>query len=104
MKNDSRRNRQRGKAAERHVAKALGGKRVGTMGGEDVSHDLLSVEVKSRVRFVGETFMSQAKANCPDGKVPAVVVHLHGKRHCDDLVILRMADFEDLHGRVEVKA
>ncbi len=102
--NASRRNRERGKAAERHVAKALGGERVGVLGGEDVSHDLLSVEVKSRVRFVGETFMSQARANCPDGKIPAVVVHVHGKRHCDDLVLLRMRDFEDLHGRIGVKA
>lgn len=98
--NDSRKNRTRGKRAERHVAKTLNGKRVGTLGGEDVSHDLLSVEVKSRQRFVGETFMSQAKANCPDGKIPAVVVHIHGKRHADDLVILRMVDFKELHGKV----
>lgn len=97
----ARRNRERGKAAERHVAKALGGTRVGTLGGEDVSHDHLSIEVKSRVRFIGETFMRQARANCPKGKTPCVIVHVHGKRHDDDLVLLRMRDFEALHGRTD---
>lgn len=94
-------NRERGKRAERAVAKALGGEKIGTLGGEDVSHGLLSVEVKSRKRFIGEAFMSQAKANCPMGKIPAVVVHVHGKRHFENLVILRMEDFENLSARLK---
>ena len=93
-------NRTRGKRAERDVAKRLGGRRMGTMGSEDVDTQLFSVEVKSRKRFVGEGFMSQAKANCQPGRMPLVVVHTHGKRHSDDLVMIRMCDFEDLYGRL----
>jgi hypothetical protein len=91
-------NRNRGKSAERFVARALNGKRVGTMGGEDVQTGLFSVEVKSRARFVAEGWMSQARRNCPQGRVPAVVVHVHGQRHSEDLIMLRMSDWVDLYG------
>jgi len=91
-------NRNRGKATERATAKRLGGKGVGILGGEDVSAGLFSVECKSRVRFVGQGWMSQAVRNCPRGRVPMLVVHLHGARHADDLVMLRMSDWLDLYG------
>lgn len=89
-------NRNRGKAAERAVAKALGGKRVGTMGGEDVHLDgPWSAEVKSRKAFVALAWMKQAARNAPEGKTPLVVVHVHGGRHDEDLVIVRLKDWKE---------
>jgi hypothetical protein len=96
-------NRNRGKSAERAVAKMVGGKRIGVLCGEDVQHPLFSFEVKSRQTFVASNWMSQAKGHCPAGKTPAVVVHVHGKRHNDDMVILQMSDFEDWLGKVTVE-
>lgn len=88
-------NRKRGKAAERAVAAALGGKRVGVMGGEDVHLDgPWSCEVKSRKAFVALPWMEQAARNAPEGKTPVVVVHVHGQRHTEDLVIVRLEDWK----------
>lgn len=90
-------NRTRGKATERAVASALGGKRVGTMGGEDVHLDgPWSCEVKSRQAFAAIPWMEQATRNAPKGKKPLVVVHVHGKRHTEDLVIIRLQDWQAL--------
>ncbi|MBF0487215.1 MAG: hypothetical protein HQK98_03555 [Nitrospirae bacterium] len=94
-------NRQRGKAAERAVAKRMNGKRIGIMGGEDVEHPLFSIEVKSRKAFVAGDWMSQAVRNCPEGKTPLVVVHVSGQRHTEDMVIIRMKDFEDFMGKLK---
>lgn len=92
-------NRDRGKAAERAVAQALGGMRIGTLSGEDVHFDgPFSAEVKSRAAFVACDWMDQAVRNAPAGKTPLVVVHVRGKRHDNDLVIIRMADWEEWHG------
>jgi hypothetical protein len=93
------RNRNRGKDAEKALAKRLKGSRVGVMGKEDISHPLLSIEVKSRARFVGEGFMAQAKRHS-GGKIPAVIVHVTGRPHGQDLVMLELKDFEDLFGKV----
>ena len=92
----AKRNRQRGKEVERAIARRLNGRRVGLMGGEDVAHDRFSVEVKSRQKFAGEAFMAQAKRNAPEGKIPVAVVHVHGKAHDNDLVMVRLQDFERL--------
>jgi hypothetical protein len=91
-------NRDRGKATERATAQALNGKRVGIMGGEDVQAGLFSVECKSRARFVAQGWMEQAKRNCPPGRVPMVVAHIHGQRRANDLVMVRMSDWLDLYG------
>jgi len=92
-------NRDRGKAAERAVALALGGMRIGTLSGEDVHFDgPFSAEVKSRAGFVAAEWMDQAVRNAPPGKTPLVVVHVRGKRHDKDLVIIRLADWADWHG------
>lgn len=93
-------NRQRGKRNERATAKRLGGKRVGIMGGEDVECGLLSLECKSRVTFVGTKWMAQCVRNAPDGKTPVVIVHTHGTRRNEDLVMVRLKDWEDMYGRV----
>lgn len=92
----SNRNRERGKDCERYIAKRLSGRRVGILQGEDVEHKKYSIEVKSRVRFAGENFMTQAVRNCPNDKIPLVVVHIKNKSHDNDLVILNMTDFERL--------
>ena len=93
-------NRNRGKAAERSVAKTFGGKRVGTMGGEDVTTRDWSIEVKSRKACVVCDWVDQAVENCPEGKTPMVVLHIHGKRHNKDLVVIRMKDYIDWYGNV----
>lgn len=93
-------NRQRGKNTERAIAKRIKGRRVGILGREDIQHELWSIEVKSRVKFSGEGFMQQAIRNCPQGKTPLVVVHIHGRQHSKDLVIMKMKDFEDWAGDV----
>lgn len=93
-------NRRRGKDAERALARRLNGKRTGVLGGEDVSHPLLSIEVKSRKNFSGERFMAQAKRHS-NGKIPAVIIHILNKHHGHDLVMLELTDFEDLFGKVK---
>jgi len=88
-------NRDRGKRHERVIAEQLNGKRIGTMCGEDVMHPKYSIECKSRQTFVGCGWMDQAKRHCPIGKVPLVILHVHGKRHNEDLVLIRLEDFKN---------
>lgn len=93
------RNRQRGKNTERALARRLGGRRIGVLEGEDINHPLLSIEAKSRQRFIGEGFMAQAKRHS-NGKIPAVIVHVHHKPHDQNLVMMELKDFQDLFGKV----
>ena len=86
-------NRKRGKNTQRKIAQIVKGNNTGTLGGEDIAHPDLSIEVKHRKMFVGSTFMSQAMRNCPKGKIPIVIVHVHGKRHLHDLVLIHLSDF-----------
>ncbi len=46
--------------------------------------------------FVGNTYMNQAENNCPDAKLPVVVVHTTGRRHVSDIVIVRGMYWESL--------
>lgn len=39
--------------------------------------------------FAGNTYMNQAEKNCPDSKLPVVVVHTVGDRHERDIVLIR---------------
>jgi len=94
-------NRQRGKRAERVLAKRLKAKRVGILGKTDLSHPLFDFEVKSRVKFVGEKWFLQAIRNCEKGKIPAVIVHVTGQHYKNDYVILKLRDFEDLLEKIE---
>jgi hypothetical protein len=94
-------NRNRGKNFERSVAKLLGGKRMGIMGKVDVEHPLFSIECKSRKSFVACEWMDQAKRNCSDTKSPMLVVHVRGKRHNADLVILTLQDFKNIYGWIK---
>lgn len=97
------RNRKRGKDVEREVAKMFGGMRVGSLGYEDVQHDIFSIEVKSRVKFAAYKFMEQAIANNPNKgtKVPIVVVHRKNHPHKDNMVMINIEDFLDLVKEIE---
>lgn len=96
-------NRDRGKRTEKAIAKRLNGTRRGVLGGHDVTAGPWAVEVKSRLRFAGTSFMDQAVRNTPDGKTPLVVVHIAGGRHDDDLVMMRLKDWQDWYGNPEEK-
>ncbi len=91
-------NRRRGKRTERAIAKITGGKRIGILGRDDVQAGAFSIEVKDRVSFAGAGFMQQSVRNCPEGKTPLVIVHTTGSRHADDLVMMRLQDWQDWHG------
>ncbi len=92
------------KASERALAKRLGGQRVGTRGTntEDISHAWLSIEVKTRRALPAWLLaaVAQARRNAPPSRLPVVVLHQVGQRHDGDLVMLRMADFQDWFGDV----
>jgi hypothetical protein len=92
----ARLNRNRGKRNEKKIAKLLNGERVGLFGGQDIKTELLSIEAKSRVSFVGRKWMEQCIRNCPEGKVPVVVIHTHNSKHSDDLVIINIEEFKKL--------
>jgi hypothetical protein len=88
------------KSVERRLAKELGGERVGILGGEDVRHGRLSVEVKTRKelpRFLIKTY-GQAADNARAGKLPLLVLKERCKRYADCLCILRLSDFLELFG------
>lgn len=97
------------KQTERAIAKRLNGRRVGATGKAtaDVMSDWLSAEVKHRRRLPEwlKAALGQA-ANGAEGRLPIAILHESGQRHADDLVLMRLADFEDwfgevLHGRSE---
>ncbi len=93
------------KRTERKVAARLGGRRVPVTGrsrgdAPDVAHDWLSVEVKHRRRLPAwiEDALRQAEAAARDGQLPVAVLHQRGRRHAEDLVVLRLRDFEAWFG------
>lgn len=112
----------KGYRAEKKVADYLGGKRIGTLGKEDVEHNLISVEVKARAK-VPEYLkrmvlikglyavvppqvcpksvlnpMVQAERNNPDSRhrVPIVWWHEDNNRLADDWVVLHAKGFMKL--------
>ncbi|MBP7232194.1 MAG: hypothetical protein KBA28_09705 [Syntrophaceae bacterium] len=93
-------NRNRGKKTEQNIAKIIGGKRLGILGKDDVQTDAFSFEIKDRLKFSGTGFMEQAVRNCAENKTPAVIVHVTGTRHDDDLVMMRLKDWQDWHGNI----
>ena len=90
----SQRNRKRGKSAEKAIAEALGGARVGLLGGEDVFHPKFSIEVKSREKFVVEKWFKQCEKNNKKDKIPLVIVHVLSNLHDNDYCILKLKDFK----------
>lgn len=94
------------KRTERDVAKKLGGQRTSKAGqgtnAPDVETESWSIEVKHRqdLPLWLSKAMAQAARNASDGKLPLVVLHESGRRHVDDLVMLRLGDFEAWFGEV----
>ena len=91
-------NRQRGKATERVLAKLLNATRIGILGKEDLNHPVFSYEVKSRKSFVALKWLEQSERNAlRDNKTPVLVVHTSGKSYQKDVVILSLKSWRDLH-------
>jgi len=94
-------NRRRGKANQKAVAKMFEGKDVGVLGESDIITEKFCIEAKSRKKFVGEGWYWQAeeytkKDPLAKGKIPIVVVHITGRRHENDFVIIKAKDFLEL--------
>ena len=88
------------KKTERQVDSIIGGCRIPVMGrarGDtpDIRHDWLCPEVKHRktIPFWLVDALTQARAAAREDQLPIAVLHQHGWRHTDDLVVLRMSDF-----------
>lgn len=97
----ARKNRRRGKRNEAALSKLTGMDRVGIFGGQDGKDETFSAEWKSRKRFIGTGWMEQAVGNCPEGKIPLVVLHVTGQRRMNDLVMVRLSDWTDLYGALK---
>lgn len=87
------RNKQQGRHVQSVHAKMLGGKNVGTIEGQDISHEIFSGESKHRKTFAGQKVMDQAIKNCPVGKIPIGIVHILRQEHGNDIVMIRLSDF-----------
>ena len=91
------------KQTERAVARRLNGRRQGATGKAtaDVVSGWLSVEVKHRKRLPEwlKTALDQARTGAGE-RLPIVVLHEAGLRHADDLVLMRLADFQEWFGSV----
>jgi len=92
------------KQTERAIAGRLNGKRQGAVGrtGADVVNDWLAVEVKHRRRLPQwlKDALTQARSGAGD-RLPIVVLHEAGQRHSDDLVLVRLADFQEWFGETQ---
>ena len=92
------------KQTERAIAKRLDGQRTGCTGRAtaDVVTDWLAVEVKTRKTLPQWlcAALDQAGRNADGGRLALVVLHQVGRRHDDDTVCLRLADFEQWFGDV----
>ena len=91
------------KHVERAVAKRLGGQRVpvsGRAGQPDIAHSWLAIEVKHRRKlpqWLTKALEQAERAARPD-QLPVAIIHRHGERHSEDLVVLRLRAFEEWFG------
>lgn len=96
------------KRRERDVAATLGGVRIpvtGERAGSDVDTPLLCVQVKHgrrRPAFLREWLDGICAAAKRKRRTGMVVWLSPGERVRDGLVIMKLSDFEDLHGRVAI--
>jgi len=93
------------KRTERRTAAILGGVRVPVSGRQrgdapDIRHAWLSPEVKHRAKLPNwlDDSLAQARAAARDGQLPIVVLHEAGRRHDDNLVLVRLGDFREWFG------
>ena len=99
-----RSSRNRGNRRELEIAKELGGEKVGQyQGPEDIRTPLLNIQSKVRKAFPYWMLTELDRLPRTGGRLPALVVTDapgQGKeREC--IVVMRLADFTDLHGRVD---
>lgn len=87
------------KAAERKIAKLLGGERIPVSGRQrgfsaDIAHDEFSIEVKHRQSLPDWILEAteQAEASQRGEQIPLVVLHKKGVKYEDSLAILRVRD------------
>jgi hypothetical protein len=94
----------RGRSHEIATAKRLGGKRTSVLGVStpDVTSDWLCCECKERQTPTQwlESALQQATAAALPEQLPIVVLHWKGARHDNDIVFLRLRDFEQWFGDV----
>ncbi len=92
------------KDLERVCARRLGGQRAGPTGrkGSDVLHPLFAIECKERKVLPTWLLdaMSQSVGAAQVDQTAIVVLHQLGARHDNDLVVMRLRDFEDWAGRL----
>ena len=88
------------KGTERAVARRLAGKRKGHLGGQDVDAGWLSAECKHRATLPAwlVAALAQSRRHAQPEQLPIVVLHEHGGRHDDNLVVMRLADFQEWFG------
>ncbi len=96
-------NRNRGNENERWLAKRLGVKRTGHLGGADVADGRTVYECKERkeIPLWLKHAVAQAERNRMDKDQMAVAqFHEHGRPHEEDLVVMRLNEFLLWHGGV----
>lgn len=88
--------KRRGSTNEQAIAKILDAKR-NYHKAEDLRHPLLSVECKHRTHIhkYFHDWIAQSQAAATDDKLPIVVVHEHGTKHKEDIVIINLVDFAE---------
>jgi hypothetical protein len=91
------------KQAERAVARLLGGRRTplsGAAGGADVATAWCVAEVKHRKRLPQwlEAALIQAERSARPGQLAVAVLHEHGRRYRDSVLLMRLGDFLDWFG------
>ena len=103
MTTPSDRRRRRGYAAESAVAKYLGLERIAGSGKRDLDGEWLCVECKEKQSPVGWLLgmIEQAARLAKPGQLPIGVIHFLGMRHDDDLVVMRLADFQQWFGSTD---
>jgi|19_taG_2_1085344.scaffolds.fasta_scaffold07002_7 hypothetical protein len=87
----------RWKVFERRIAELFGGKRAWQENGEDVSHDIYSIECKTREDYPKwfTDAVEQAKRHAPEGKVPLTIFHRVGDQYTEAKVVITLSDFLD---------
>jgi hypothetical protein len=100
-------NKNAGRKYQRRIAKRFGGKSVGTIEGQDIEHPVFSMECKKMKTFpswfIGKNkngketgLWAQTLRNCPEGKIPLALLHMTGQKHEEDIVLMRLGDFENI--------
>ena len=91
------------KATERRVATMLEGQRMGAGADRaDVRCEWLTAEVKHRKTLPAWLLgaVDQARQYSTESQLPVAVLHQHGARIADSLVVMRLRDFVAWHGEM----